>query len=235
MPAIRVLDLGACPWADAMAIQTRLAAERADAGPDGDDWLVLVEHVPPVITLGRGASRDHLRASVADLEAQGVQVVETDRGGDVTWHGPGQLVAWPVVHLDRRGRDVHRYLRDLEQTVIALLGQFDLVGARAPGRTGVWVGDDKVAACGVAIRRWVTRHGLALNVADALDGFDLIVPCGIADRGVTSLSRLLGRSMTVEEVKPLFVDGFRQVFGAGPGEMRNAKGKGQNAEWERLR
>jgi lipoate-protein ligase B len=176
-------------------------------------YLVMVEHDPPVITLGRGARAAHITASKERLAAEGVEIHESARGGDVTYHGPGQLVGYPIMRLDLHGRDVHKYLRDLEEVLMRLLARFGLEGTRAEGMTGVWVGKEKVAAIGVAISRWVTWHGFALNVAPNLEHFGLIVPCGIRTRGVTSLARLLGRPISVAEVKPPLVECVVEVFG----------------------
>ena len=139
----------------------------------------------------------HVLASRDRLRREGIEVHESSRGGDVTYHGPGQIVGYPILRLDLHGRDIHRYLRDLEEVLIRAAGAVRHRGRREEGRTGVWVGREKVAAIGVAVRRWVTYHGFALNVAPNLAHFGLIVPCGIRDTGVTSLARLLGRPVTV--------------------------------------
>ncbi len=212
MADLLTLDLGRAPYGPTARLQQRLHTRVREA-PDEQAWLVLVEHDPPVITLGRGADEGHVTASRERLRAMGVQVHESGRGGDVTWHGPGQLVAYPILRLDLHGRDVRGYLRDLEEVLIRTLARFGLEGTRAEGMTGAWLGDEKVAAIGVAVRRWVTWHGIALNVADCRDAFDLIVPCGIRDRGVTSLARALGREVSVAEVKPHLVECMVEVFG----------------------
>ena len=221
MADLVTLDLGRAPYGPTVRLQERLHAEVRQA-PEERAYLVLVEHDPPVITLGRGADEAHVTASRRRLEAMGVQLHHSARGGDVTWHGPGQLVAYPILRLDLHGRDVRGYLRDLEEVLIRTLARFGHQGARAEGMTGVWLGREKVAAVGVAVRRWVTWHGIALNVAEGLDAFDLIVPCGIRDFGVTSLSRALGREVSVAEVKPHLVECMVEVFGfdgARPGEV----------------
>jgi lipoyl(octanoyl) transferase len=160
--------------------------------------LLLLEH-PPVITLGRGADPAHVIASPEELARRGIPLHETDRGGDVTLHAPGQLVGYPILDLRARGRDVHRYLRDLEEVLIRALSSWGLEAGRVPGATGVWKGNDKVAAIGVAVKRWVTCHGFALNADVDLSLFDAIIPCGLVGTGVTGLSRLLGRPVGVEE------------------------------------
>ena len=221
MAELVTLDLGRAAYEPTLRLQERL---RDDVKADTDEraYLILVEHDPPVITLGRGARAAHVTASRRRLAREGVEVHESARGGDVTYHGPGQLVGYPILRLDLHGRDVHRYLRDLEEVLIRVLARLGVEGTRAEGLTGVWVGPEKVAAIGVAISRWVTWHGVAVNVDTNLDHFGLIVPCGIPGRGVTSLSRLLGRPMTVAEVKPLLVEYVVEVFGfsgARPGDV----------------
>jgi len=212
---LTVIDLGRMDYASALGVQLR-AVEWVKAGretPARPEFLLLVEHDPPVITVGRGGDQQNIRHSRDALGAQGVELHESSRGGDVTYHGPGQLVVYPIIDLAQHGRDVHRYLRDLEETVIRLLGRYDLDGRRDPDYTGVWIGREKVCAIGVAITRWVTYHGVALNVTTDLDRFDLIVPCGIHDRGVTSLATLLGRDVKLKSVATDFVATFAEVFG----------------------
>jgi lipoate-protein ligase B len=212
MTTLTYLDVGRAPYAPTLRLQERLVAEVKAADPERA-YLVLVEHEPPVITLGRGADAAHVVASAARLRAEGIELHPSSRGGDVTYHGPGQLVGYPILRLDLHGRDVHRYLRDLEEVLIRLLARFGIEGGRVEGQTGVWVGCEKVAAIGVAIRRWVTYHGFALNVCPDLRHFDLIVPCGIRGKGVTSLEKLLGRPVPVAEVKAPLVECMLEVFG----------------------
>ena len=214
MAELVTLDLGRAAYEPTLRLQERLRDD-VKAAADERAYLILVEHDPPVITLGRGARAAHVTASRRRLAREGVEVHESARGGDVTYHGPGQLVGYPILRLDLHGRDVRRYLRDLEEVLIRVLARLGVEGTRAEGLTGVWVGPEKVAAIGVAISRWVTWHGVAVNVDTNLDHFGLIVPCGIPGRGVTSLSRLLGRPMTVAEVKPLLVEYVVEVFGFG--------------------
>lgn len=182
--------------AHARVLAARLAREGADPGavttrsgdadPVGE--LLLVEHDPPVVTLGRrSTSRDHLVVAPERLAAMGIELEESDRGGDITWHGPGQLVAYPILDLDRLGLRIHPYMRLLEQVVIDLLAEFGVRGDRDPEATGVWVGSRKICAMGVRVSRWVSMHGLALNVDPDLAAFGLIVPCGLHGRPVTSL------------------------------------------------
>lgn len=212
------IDLGRMEYGDALALQERYVAEvkSAEGRPA---YLLLVEHDPPVITLGRGSDRGNILAGPEQLAAAGVEVHETSRGGEVTYHGPGQIVGYPILRIDRRGPGLHGYLRDIEKVLIRTLGRFGIAARRIAGLTGVWVGEEgearekKVAAIGVAITRWVSYHGFALNVCCDLSHYELIVPCGISDRGVTSMSALLGRDVSVAEVKPILIDCFADVFG----------------------
>jgi len=200
------------PYAYALALQRSLVEERR-AGRI-DDTLLLVEH-PHVLTLGvRGdGGRSHILVTPEALASRGVEVHETGRGGDITYHGPGQIVGYPIIDLKPDRCDVHRYVRDLEEVLIRTAAGYGLVGERVEGLTGVWVGREKLAAIGVRIARWITSHGFAFNVGTDLEYFDLIVPCGIADRGVTSLERLLGRTVDRQEVEEQIVANFSQVFG----------------------
>ena len=206
-----VRRLGQMPYADALALQKELVEERRQ-GRIGD-VLLLVEH-PHVLTLGvRGdGGRSHILAAPDVLASRGVDVHETGRGGDITYHGPGQLVGYPIIDLKPDRCDVHRYVRDLEEVLIRVAADYGLTGERVAGLTGVWVGGEKVAAIGVRIARWITSHGFALNVATDLAYFNLIVPCGIADRGVTSLSQLLGRPVDGRDVEDRVVQRFTEVF-----------------------
>jgi lipoyl(octanoyl) transferase len=175
------------------------------------EQLLLLEH-PHVFTLGRGADAGHILADRRQLDERSIEVHETGRGGDVTYHGPGQLVGYPIINLKPDRCDVHRYVRDLEEVLIRSINDFGVECGRIAGLTGVWVGDEKVAAIGVRISRWITSHGFALNVNTDLDYFQMIVPCGITDKGVTSLSRLLGRSVDVTEVARVVASHFSNVF-----------------------
>jgi len=206
------LDIGRAAYPPTLDRQLRLRDEVEAAGGERA-YLVLVEHDPPVITFGRRIRREHLVASPDRLAELGIERYDASRGGDVTYHGPGQLVGYLILQLDPRRQPLHGFIRDLEEVVIRLLGRFGVTGERVNGLTGVWVGREKVAAIGVAVRRWVTYHGLALNVCPDLSHFDLIVPCGIRGRGVTSLARLLNRPVTVDEVKPLLIELVKEVYG----------------------
>jgi len=208
---IEVRRLGLVSYADGLDIQQRLVAQRK-AG-EIPDQLLLLEH-PPVITLGVRSRNDrsHIIAPAAILESEGIEVFETGRGGDVTYHGPGQLVGYPIIDLQPDRCDVHRYVRDLEEMLIRTAAAFDVQAARLPGLTGAWVGTEKLAAIGVRISRWVTSHGFALNVSTTLDHFRLIVPCGITDKGVTSLEQLTGRAVSMAEAEAAAIRAFYDVF-----------------------
>jgi lipoyl(octanoyl) transferase len=199
----------------ALELQKQLVEERkADRIPD---QLLLLEH-PPVITLGVRSrdDRSHVLATPEALAREGVELVETGRGGDVTFHGPGQLVGYPILDLRPDRLDVHRYVRDLEDVLIRTVRGFGLDADRIAGLTGVWTSEEKIAAIGIRISRWITSHGFALNVTTDLSYFGLIVPCGITDRGVTSLAARLGRPVSLDEVIPPLVTNFAHVFGRTP-------------------
>lgn len=209
---LEVRRLGVVSYEDALALQRETAeARRAGSIPD---TFILLQH-PPVITLGvRGdGGRANIVATTERLASLGVQVHETGRGGDVTYHGPGQIVGYPIIDLKPDRCDVHRYVRDLEEVLIRCAGDFGIEAARIPGLTGVWVRAEKLAAIGVRISRWITSHGFAFNVDTDLDYFRLIVPCGISDRGVTSLARLLSRAPSIAEVEASMIRRFAEVFG----------------------
>jgi lipoyl(octanoyl) transferase len=227
-----IFELGLIGYADAYALQKRLvAARKADAI---GDVLLLCEHTP-VITQGRNGKRENLLVSVNVLRQRNVEFYETSRGGDVTYHGPGQLVGYPILHLGGIRKDVVWYVRMLEEVMIRTSVEFEIMPHRETGKTGIWVANEKMeftqgsqrtqssqreavaaeklGAIGVHISRWVTSHGFAYNVATDLRSFDLIVPCGIAGRKATSLEKLLGRGVTLQEVAPKMVRHFGDVFG----------------------
>jgi len=209
--ATPVYDLGRVPYRKALAFQHRAVELRARG--EAPDVLYVVEH-EPVLTVGRAGRDENLRAGDAELARAGIEVVPVERGGDVTYHGPGQIVGYPIVDLTGLpgGRDLHRYLRDLEEALIACLSIFGLDAARRPPYTGVWVGDRKVAAIGVAVRHWVAFHGFALNVDPNMSHFDLIHPCGIRDLGVASMADLLGSAPRRETVIAGLADAFSRVW-----------------------
>ncbi len=211
-PQLVVRSLGVVPYQVALDRQRRLVkARQADETPD---HLLLLEH-PAVITIGvRGRGHPHhVLASRATLRDEGIETYDVARGGDVTYHGPGQIVGYPVLSLKPDRCDVHRYVRDLEEVLIRTAAGFGVEAGRVAGLTGVWVGNDKLAAIGVRLSRWVTSHGFALNVATNLDHFRFIVPCGLQGRGVTSLKRLLRIPPPQAEVEAVLATQFARVFG----------------------
>jgi lipoyl(octanoyl) transferase len=225
---IALVDWGRVPYRAALARQR--AAVDARAAGALDDAIYVVEH-EPVLTLGRGAHAENLLLGKAELHRRGIEVVAVERGGDVTYHGPGQVVGYPVLALDGLpgGRDLHRYLRDLEQALIRALAEFGVAADRRLPYTGVWVADRKIAAIGVAVRRWISFHGFALNLDPDLTQFDLIHPCGIRHLGVTSMRALLGRPPSRDAVIEALSRGFSAVLGrpvrrapAGPAALRTA-------------
>ena len=206
----RAFWLGRTGYLEAAALQHALVeARKRDEIPD---TFLFLEH-PPVITLGRASRAEHVLAPDAVLQGRGIEVWETTRGGDVTYHGPGQLVGYGIVDLKQHGRDVAQYLRKLEEALIALCARRGLQGSRREGMTGVWLGDEKVCAMGVRVDHWVTSHGFALNVGDDLADFDLIVPCGIKSHGVTSLARAGNQGARLEDVAREAADALAQTFG----------------------
>ncbi len=229
MPSLLVHDLGTMRYADALELQRDTARKRI-SGEIAEDVLLVVEH-PHVVTMGRSSRQTSMPFTPALLESRGVELFEVERGGDVTYHGPGQLVGYPIIDLKRHRQDLHWYLRQVEQALIDAVAPWGLTGTRSPGYTGVWVADAptphsdpafdgprrvsprKLASIGVHARDWVTWHGFALNVSTDLSYFDLMVPCGIPDVVMTSIEREVARTVTVAEVKPMIVDAFATVFG----------------------
>jgi lipoyl(octanoyl) transferase len=229
MSVCSIVDLGLIPYAEAWELQKRVvAARKANAI---DDVLLFCEH-PHVITLGRSGNRANLLAGESILRQKGVEYFETTRGGDITYHGPGQIVGYPILNLAAIRRDVVWYLRSLEEAMIRASADLGIAARREPGKTGIWVDTqeriatqsspsasskeetaEKLAAIGVHISRWVTSHGFAYNVATDLRYFELIVPCGIADCKATSLEKLLQRNVSLAEIKPLLAKHVDEVFG----------------------
>jgi len=212
---LEVRDLGRQSYHDALELQRSLRLDRV-SGALAHDVLLLLEH-DPVFTLGRATKGTSLPISVETLRARGAEVVEVERGGDVTWHGPGQIVGYPIIHLSDHREDLHWYLRTLEQVVIDALASMGLDGARDPGRTGVWVGGRKIASIGVHVKRWVTLHGFALNVDPDLSWFDMIVPCGLDGVSMTSVAREIdGRSAPAvsRQARDAIVCAFQAHFGS---------------------
>src|SRR2546421_1832743 len=217
------IDLGLIGYADAYALQKRVvAARKAEAI---EDVLLLCEH-PHVITQGRNGKREHLLVSEHVLRQKGMEYYETSRGGDITYHGPGQIVGYPILNLGAIRRDVLWYVRTLEETMIRATAEFGITAEQVAGKTGIWVRtestEEKLAAIGVHISRWVTSHGFAYNVSTDLRNFDLIVPCGIADRKATSLEKLLGRHVDEKEVAPRIAKHLGELLGL---QMKEASKK----------
>jgi lipoyl(octanoyl) transferase len=211
MRPLEIRRLGLVSYADALELQRALVEDRkADRIPD---TLLLLEH-PHVLTLGvRGdGGRTHILASPERLATLGVEVFEAGRGGDVTYHGLGQIVGYPIIDLKPDRQDVHRYVRDLEEVMIRTCAELGVTAGRVKGLSGAWVGPEKIGAIGVRVSRWVTSHGFAFNVNTDLDYFNLIVPCGITDRGVTSLQTLLGRTFDLPAVEDRLARHFCEVF-----------------------
>jgi len=209
-----LVDLGLIPYAEAWDLQRHVVAARK-AG-EVSDVLLLCQH-PHVITLGRSGKREHLHASGHLLRQMGVSFYETDRGGDITYHGPGQLVGYPILNLGDIRKDVVWYVRQLEEAMIRASAEYGVIAGRRTGRTGIWVdaaaGEEKLAAIGVHISRWVTSHGFAYNVSTDLRYFELIVPCGIPDKKPTSLERLLGREVAMDEAAQRISVHIADMFG----------------------
>jgi len=226
--------LGRVDYASAQRIQDALVAARRQGRVA--DTLLLLEH-PPVITLGRSSDPGNLLVDRRELARRGVEVHECGRGGDVTFHGPGQLVGYPILDLGSRGRDVHRYLRDLEEGLIRAVAEYGVAARRRPGLTGVWVGRRKLAAIGVRLSSgWITSHGFALNVTTDLGGFSSIVPCGIRDGGVTSLAELVGAAPSLRAVASRVAARLVEVLspgtqGADDREPRPASGAAGATPW----
>jgi len=215
MSAERVLSilrwLEPIEYSEAYEQQKRLWSLRlSDEIPD---ILLLLEH-PPTFTIGKSGKLENLLLTKEELAQCGISLFFTDRGGDITYHGPGQLVAYPIIDLRNWGKDIHRYVRSLEEVVIRTLADFSIAAGRDEKHVGVWVGQEKIAAIGVGVRKWVTMHGLALNVNPNLQHFALINPCGILDRGVTSMTRLLGQDIPMDSVAKKLTEHFAKVFNA---------------------
>lgn len=210
MKACSLIDLGLVPYAEALTLQRRLATLRTEDRLG--DVLLLVEH-QPVITLGRAGQKAHLHVSESSLAALGIEFFEVERGGDMTYHGPGQLVGYPILNLAEHGCDLHRYLRQLEEVLIMTISSFGIAAGRSLGRTGVWVGESKIASLGIHVSRWITRHGFALNINMDLAPFELIVPCGIHGAKATSMTQELSRPISVREVMAALIERFEVEFG----------------------
>src|SRR5438093_7964527 len=210
MAVLTACHLGPLAYRDGLRLQESLVEARA-AGATGD-WVLFPDH-PPVLTVGRSPSQGNIRAEPELLKARGIELFEVARGGDVTWHGPGQLVGYLILDLTSRDRDLHKFLRGIEQVMIDCLAELDIAAGRSQGKTGVWVAGEKIASIGVAVRRWVSYHGFALNVNPDLSDFDLIHPCGLRGVRMTSLAKLKGKdapdlAQVRERVAPSLAEGF---------------------------
>jgi lipoyl(octanoyl) transferase len=210
---LHVTNLGRSRYGDTWELQRRLFELRMEGKID--DVLLLTEH-EHVYTIGKGGDENHLLASTQELQTDGVEVFRIDRGGDITYHGPGQVVGYPILDLNGYFRDIHRYLRSLEEVIIRALGQFGIQAGREEGMTGAWVSGEKIAAIGVKVSRWRTMHGFALNVNTDLTKFSRIIPCGIFHKGVTSIQKILGREVPLGEVEESLTTSFSSVFGCTP-------------------
>ncbi len=219
---LEVRRLGLVPYGDGLKLQEELVGHRrAGRVPD---QLLLLEH-PHVITMGTGTDRSHLLADERERAERGIELFESGRGGDITYHGPGQLVGYPILDLKPDRKDLHRYLRDLESALILVLDAFGIEGRRAAGFTGVWTERGKVAAIGVRVSSgWITSHGFALNVTTDLDYFNSIVPCGLEQRAVTSLEELLGQPVSMDRVMDRVIEAMAETFGCQPDSESRSEG-----------
>jgi lipoyl(octanoyl) transferase len=208
-----VLDIGRTKYADAWTLQQKMLTLRQSGALE--DILLLTEH-EHVYTFGKGSDNNHLLASEEELKAGGVDVFHIDRGGDVTYHGPGQIVGYPIFDLHNYFLDIHRYLRSIEEVIIQALAKFGIIAGREKDMTGVWVQGEKIAAIGVKVSRWVTMHGFALNVNSDLAKFNRIIPCGIFHKGVTSMQQVLHKEISFSSVQKALVQSFADVFDSQP-------------------
>jgi lipoate-protein ligase B len=213
-PVVQVKNLGQVAYRAALELQTELVASRR--GETIPDQLLLLEH-PHVLTLGSSSRGEHVLLSKQQLKERGLEVFEAGRGGDVTYHGPGQLVGYPILQLEPGRRDLHRYLRDLEDVLIRSVGSFGIPAWREEGLTGIWTSSGKLAAIGIRVSSgWITSHGFALNVDPDLSFYSSIVPCGIPDRPVASMAGILGRPVSIQDVTPTLIQAFGEVFSRTP-------------------
>jgi lipoate-protein ligase B len=204
-----IYNLGLVEYARALKLQDEIVKERIAYG--GSDVVLLLQH-PPVLTIGASGGERNIIVPRDTLAEHGISICRTDRGGNITYHGPGQLVVYPILDLKTRGKDLHRYVRNLEEVVIRTLSDFSLQAHRISGYAGVWVGQAEVCAIGIKVTRWITKHGLAININNDMRYFSFIHPCGIPDKEVTSMSRLLGHQVAIGDVTPHIVSHFSEVF-----------------------
>lgn len=206
---IQLLDLGLSKYDEAWELQKNLFEDVTKNRKQ--NYFILTEHLP-VITLGKSSDKKNIISDSQILKSNNIDVVEIDRGGDVTFHGPGQLVGYPIINLNNFNKDIHWYLRSIEEVIIVTLNYFGISAERIKGLTGVWVNNQKICAIGVKVTRWVTMHGFALNVSTQLDYFGHIIPCGINDKSVTSLEKIVDEQISMEKVKKILCDSFKTVF-----------------------
>ena len=205
-----LLDLDVMPYEEALTLQEKLVAKRSQG--EIRDTLILLEH-PPVVTITRKKTSLNILAPLEKLRNEGISIYKTNRGGDITYHGPGQLVGYPILDLNNHGKDLHRYVHTIEEILINLLKDYDVEGHRESGYPGVWVNDEKIAAIGIAVKKgWISMHGFSLNVDPRLDHFSLIIPCGIKDKGVTSLKKVLGKTVDKQQVRQRLMHHFSDMF-----------------------
>lgn len=209
MHSVIVCEMGRIDYQEAWKLQEELVRMRQKN--EINDTLLLLEH-DPVFTIGRNGSTENILVSQDELVKEGIQVYEVNRGGDITYHGPGQIVAYPIFDLHDYRKDLHWYTKQLEEVVIQVLNHYQIAAKRVTEHPGVWVGDEKIAALGVGVKRWVTMHGFAFNIDPNFTHFGMIVPCGITDKGVTSLRKGIKRLVTVEEVMPQVLNTFEDIF-----------------------
>lgn len=209
-----ILEIGSVDYQEAFELQKRLVAARLKN--EAEDILLLLEH-PPVFTANRQETFRHILAAQSVLDKEGIQVRQTDRGGDVTYHGPGQVVGYNIMDLKEQGRDLHCYIRNMEQMLMDTLKEYGIRAGRDANHPGVWVGDEKIAAIGIAVKNgWISMHGFALNVQPNLDHYQMIIPCGIVDKGITSMTVLLGKSIDCRELHRKLVYHYGSIFQRKP-------------------
>ena len=205
-----ILNLETVPYEEAFELQKRLVKMRAQ--DTINDTLILLEH-PPVLTVTRKATLKNILVSPEELEEKGISLCHTNRGGDITYHGPGQLVGYPIMNLKAHGKDLHGYVRNIEEILIKVLKDYTITAHRDKSNPGVWVGEEKIAAVGIAVKSsWTTMHGFSFNINPDLSHYSLIVPCGISDKGVTSLARLLGKTISRKDVCEKLIQHYGEVF-----------------------
>lgn len=217
--SIEHIRLGYQSYLKTLNLQSRLMDLKKD-GLD-DDFLLTVEH-PHTYTIGSAGSKENLLVNDDYLKAKGIDLHFSGRGGDITYHGPGQLVIYPILDLNHYYKDLHRYLRDLEEVIVLTLRKFDIDAGRIKGLTGVWVGERKLASIGIRMSKWITMHGSALNVSPDLTLFDNIIPCGIKDKSVSSISEILDKPVQIENVIPEYLSAFSEVFGVTLNENKDS-------------